>query len=272
VSSAAEREGLERAAQASPLVPWTALRPRFAKAWKPGQHIAVFGPNGYGKTTAAIELGELPNVPTILVVTKRRDGLISALPKRGWTLTRTLEQTKHAVDNRQAGERYFGRGASSTPPRIVFWPTATGGLKQRRAKLRTILERLLDWVYEHGNVVVIVDEGIFLIRNLRQGENVEMLLHEVRSSGVSLVLLGQRPAWFPHSVYSASTWLLMFATNDPDDLKRLSEIGGGIDPKALREDVQLLPMYEFVLVSPRSKPPWSIRTSIPPQKPPRARR
>lgn len=267
--SQAERDGLDRHAEASPEVPWDRFAPRFEKAWKPGQHVGIFGPNGYGKTTAAIELGEMPAVPTILVVTKRRDPLISELPARGWTLTRTLEQTKHAVDNRQTGEKYFGRTTGATPPRIVFWPTATGGLQQRRQKLRTVLERLLDWVYEHGRIVLIVDEGIFLIRNLRQGENVEMLLHEARSSGVSLVLLGQRPAWFPHSVYSASTYLLMFATNDPEDLKRLSDIGGAVDPRPLRNDIQLLGMYEFVLVSPRSKPAWSIRTSIPPHKPAR---
>lgn len=261
MSSRAERDGLERASQASPEVPWELLRPRLQEAWKPGQHIAIFGPNGYGKTTVAVELGELPPVPTILVVTKRRDRLISELPRRGWTLTRTLEQTKHALD-RKPGERYFGRGADGTPERIVFWPTATGGLELRRKKLRTIIEQLLDWVYEHGQLVLIVDEGIFLIRNLRQGEQVEMILHEARAGGVSLVLLGQRPAWFPHSVYSAPTYLFFFSTNDRDDLKRLADMGGSIDPDPLREELQLLPMYEFVLVSPRSTPAWSIRSRI----------
>lgn len=262
MDSRAAREGLERAAQASPVVPWEALQPRLQKAWKPGQHIAIFGPNGYGKTTVAVELGELPPVPTILLVTKRRDRLISELPKRGWTLTRTLEQTKNELQ-RRPGERYFGRKRDGGSERIVFWPTATGGLQQRRAKLRAIVERLLDWVYEHGQLVLIVDEGIFLIRNLRQAEQVEMILHEARAGGVSLVLLGQRPAWFPHSAYSAPTYLIFFSTNDRDDLKRLADMGGTLDPDPLREELQLLPMYEFVLVAPRASPAWSIRSRVP---------
>lgn len=257
-------EGLEGLEVASPEVPWSVLRPRLQKAWRPGQHIAIFGPNGYGKTTVAVELGELPPVPTVLLVTKRRDRLIAELPKRGWLLTRTLEQTRHALEQRP-GERYFGKREDGTPERIVFWPQASGGLAERRAKLRRVVERLLDWAYERGRLVLIVDEALFLIRNLRQGEQVEMLLHEARSGGVSLVLLGQRPAWLPHSAYSAPTFLVMFATNDRDDLKRLGDIGGAVDPVPLREELQTLPMFEFVLVSPRSVPPWTIRSSVPPR-------
>lgn len=260
--SRAAREGLERADEASPQVPWELLQPRLEKAWKPGQHIAIFGPNGYGKTTVAVELGEMPPVPTVLLVTKRRDRLISELPRRGWILTRTLEQTRHALE-RRPGERYFGRRVEGPPPRIVFWPAATGGLRQRRTKLRTIVEKLLDWAYEHGELVLIVNEAHFVVRNLRQGEQIEMLLHEARAGGVSLVLESQRPAWLPHSAYSAPTYLVMFATNDRDDLKRLSEIGGAIDPQPLRDELQLLPMYEFLLVSPRSAPAWSLRSRIP---------
>lgn len=260
--SRAAREGLEHAEARSPEVPWELLAPRLERAWKPGQHISIFGPNGYGKTTAAVELGEMSRAPTIMLVTKKRDRLVAELPKRGWTLTRTLEQTRNALDHSTTGERYFGTDAGRPPARIVFWPTATGGLEQRRKKLRTIAERLLDWAYDHGQITLIVDEGLFLIRSLRQGENVEMLWHEARSSGVSLVMLAQRPSWLPHSAYSAPTYLLMFSTNDADDLKRLSDMGGSLDPKPLRAELQLLPMYEFLVVSPRSKPAWAVRTRI----------
>lgn len=269
MSTRAEREA-ERASLASPEVPWELLAPRLERAWKPGQHIAIFGPNGYGKTTVAVELGEMAAAPTVLLVTKKRDPLISELPKRGWVLTRTLEQTKRALEP-SMGDRWAGRSSSGGPERIVFWPTATGGLKQRAVKLRGIVEKLLDWVYERGQIVLIVDEGLFLIGILRKREELEMLLHEARSGGASIVLLSQRPAWLPLSAYSAPTYLIMFATNEPDDLKRLSDIGGSLDSDQLRAEIQLLPMYEFLLVAPRAKPSWSVRSRIP-DKPRRRRR
>lgn len=261
MTSRAAREGIERAAAASPYVEWVRVRPRLEAQWKPGQHIAMFGPNGYGKTTVAIELGEISKQPTILLVTKKRDRLIAELPKRGWTLCRTLEQVENALKPRP-GERYFHRGQARIP-RIVFHPTATGGLRQRRAKLKTIVERLFDFVYDRGGVTVIIDEALFAVRNLRHGEQVEMLLHEARSGGTRLVLLSQRPSGLPLSAYSAPTYLVMFATNETEDLKRLSEIGGSLDKDALRDEIRLLPMYEFVLVAPRSKPSWSLRSSVP---------
>lgn len=262
--SRAAGDGLERALQASPYVPWDKVRPRLERAWKAGEHIAIFGPNGYGKSTVAIELGNISTQPTILLVTKKRDRLISELPKQGWKLCRTLEQVKHEL-RAPAGARYFGK-APTAPPRILFWPAATGGLRQRRAKLKGIVERLLDFVYEHGRLTLIVDEGLFLTKTLGHSEQVEMLLHESRSAGCRLVILSQRPSGLPLSAYSAPTFLIMFATNEPADLKRLSEIGGSLDAHTLRDEVQLLPMYEFVLVAPRVKPSWSLRTSILPRR------
>lgn len=264
-------DGLERAAAASPQVDWQRVRPRFERDWKGGQHVAIFGPNGYGKSTVAIELGELSDQPTILVVTKKRDRIISELERRGWKICRTLEQVRHELRAKPA-ERYFGRKRNAGPPRIVYWPTATGGLRQRRAKLRRLIEQLLDFVYERGGLTVIIDETLFVVATLRLGDLIEMLLHELRSSGTRLVILSQRPSWLPHSAYSAPTYLIMFSTNDPDDLRRLGDIGGSIDPDQLRDEVRLLPMYEFVLVAPRARPVWALRTSIPPQRQPKATR
>jgi energy-coupling factor transporter ATP-binding protein EcfA2 len=262
--SRAARDGLELAAEQSPFVDWRVVRPRLERTWKPGQHVGIFGPNGYGKSTVARELGELSTQPVILFITKKRDRLLSELPRRGWVLCRTLEQVETALRAKPA-ERYFGKRApAGPPPRIVYWPPATGGLRQRRAKLRTLSERLLDFVYDRGGVTLIIDEGLFLTKTLGQSEQVEMLLHEVRSSGSRLVILSQRPSGLPLSAYSAPTLLVMFATNEPADLKRLSEIGGGVDPRPLRTELQLLPMYQFVLVAPRTKPAWSLRSAIPP--------
>ena len=52
---------------------------------------------GSGSAALRAALSAARHRRSVLVVTKKRDRLISELPQRGWQLTRTLEQTKHAV-------------------------------------------------------------------------------------------------------------------------------------------------------------------------------
>jgi len=87
-------------------------------------------------------------------------------------------------------------------------------------------------------------------------------MHEGRSSGLSLVACSQRPSWLPKSAYSAPTYLVMFSTADPDDLKRLADIGGGLNTRELRREIQLLGHYEFVLAAPREQPPVILRSKV----------
>jgi hypothetical protein len=62
--------------------------------------------------------------------------------------------------------------------------------------------------------------------------------------------------------YSAPTYLISFATNDPDDLKRLADIGGGLDTKALRREIALLRRHELMLIAPRERPPVLLRSRV----------
>src|SRR5439155_12964175 len=96
-------------------------------------HVSVFGPTGRGKTTVLIELCELPgHQPAVLLVTKRRDELVTNLSRRGWIVCRSLADVRHACKLRWA-DRWAGK--SDLDSRIVYWPTATGGNKQRRMRV-----------------------------------------------------------------------------------------------------------------------------------------
>lgn len=259
--SRSAREGLEHAAELSPGVAWDDLHGLLEAAWKPGQHVSIFGPTGSGKSTLLVELLELTPQPAVLFVTKRRDKFLTGLTKRGWVLCRTLEQVKSQVA-RRTGDRYFGRRVDATPPRILYWPPPTGTIAQRRRRLQATGRALFDWVYDRGGVTLGVDEGYYVVKQLGLTAETEDLLHEGRSGRASIVIASQRPSSLPLSAYSSPSYLLMFGTNEPADLKRLSEIGGKVDPKPLRAELQLLPWHSFLFVAPRTSPATIVRSRV----------
>jgi len=258
-SQAAQR-GLERAAERAPIFEWRQLRKALAETWQPGEHVSVFGPTGRGKTTVLIELCELPgHQPAVLLVTKRRDDMVRRLTRRGWILCRSLEDVKRTGEVRLL-DRWAG--LIPPPPKIVYWPTATGSIKQRRARLTAECERFFDYAYDQGHMTVAVDEALYVAEDLRLGASLRTIWHEGRASGVSLLAASQRPSWLPKSAYSSPTYLAIFRTNDPDDLRRLADIGGAIDTRALRLELQLLDDHEFAFCVPRDVPAWICRSTI----------
>jgi hypothetical protein len=82
------------------------------------------------------------------------------------------------------------------------------------------VRRALDYLYAVGRWTVVIDEALYVAKNLRLAEELEVVWHEGQSSRLSLVACSQRPSWLPKSAYSAPTYLVMFGTNDPEDLKR----------------------------------------------------
>jgi hypothetical protein len=237
--------------------------------WEQGQHVSIFGPNGSGKTTAMLGLcGHPGHRPVVLVATKHRDDLIRRQQQRGWTVCQTLEQVERACDGTFADRwlRWKEPEQIEQEALVVFWPQTAESIKQRRVELGEKVGALLDYAYARGDITIALDEALYVSDDLRLKPNLNACLHEGRASGLSLLVASQRPSWLPRSAYSAPTYLLMFSTNDPDDLKRLGDIGGGLDAKMLRRELQLLDEHEFLFVAPRDRPPWVVRCTIPPNR------
>jgi hypothetical protein len=256
--SASARRGLARASERPPFAPWPELRRELEARWKPGEHASIFGPTGRGKTTIALALVEERD-PVVVVVTKRRDSLIGKLVERGWHTVADAEALRKAA---RGGfiERYFDDGRA--PRRLVLWTSPPGSIRARRAAQADEVRRALDYLYAAGRWTVVLDEALYVAKNLRLAEELEVVWHEGRSSGLSLVACSQRPSWLPKSAYSAPSYIAMFGTADPDDLKRLADIGGALDPKPLRRELQLLGRHEFVLVAPREVPAVVLRSRV----------
>lgn len=247
------------AARRAPSAPWRRFFPSFLSGWELGEHVTVLGPTGSGKTTLLVELAEAAPV-CVFLASKRRDRLFTELVRRrGWKLVHSaaeLRELPHVED--RAGREVLLKQWRH----VVFWPRSGASIRATRTGMGAEMRRAFDWAYARGGLALAADETLYLSKELRLGPELETLWHEGRSSQVSLLAATQRPAWIPRSAYSAATYLFSFSTNDPADLKRLADIGGGLEPGQLEREIRLLPRYEFMFAAPRERPPILLRSRV----------
>lgn len=201
-----EWQGMTRDARLSveaPRIPWDVFV-RETLNWQAGEHFALIGPTGQGKTTMLLNL--LPLHPYVTVfATKPRDATMDALVRSGYM---RLERWR-SVDPREY-------------PRRVLWPDATSlnSYGEQRAVFTDAMER----IYREGGWTVALDETWYIINTLNMSDIVKMYLLQARALGISLVCATQRPAFVPLEIYDQSTHLMFYRDNDEQNLRRLSGI------------------------------------------------
>lgn len=219
-----------RMANEAPRMPWDKFLPQFR--WKQGEHLALIGPTGQGKTTMLIQLLHLhPYV--VAFATKPKDRTMDAL-----------------IDH--DGYIMLDRWRSLDPakfPRRVLWPDAT----ELHSKIhqRQVFHDAFSRIYKEGGWTVALDETWYMDNILKLEEDIKIYLLQARSNDISLSSAFQRPAWVPRELYSSSTHLFFWRTNDETDLKSL----GGIGAKSadlIREIVMNLESHQVLYVNTRT--------------------
>lgn len=192
--------------------------------------MTLVGPTGAGKTTLALAL--LPKRKYVVVLAaKPRDPLISDLRRQGYHVSR--EWPIPPISNR-----------------LVYWPPIDSPEKigpQREGFRHALID-----AYRQGGWAIYIDELRYVTDTLGLAPLVELLWQHGRSLGVSIVGGTQRPAHIPLSAYSQATHLFFWHSNDAADLKRLREIGGRVDPKALQAAILGLDGFQVLYVNTRS--------------------
>lgn len=177
----------------------------------------MLGPTGSGKTHAALTLAALTRY-SLVIATKRRDPLLSDLAARGYLIAHDLSR-----DVLWAGERPLHA-------RVIFWPRPPAGKAGAAARLRAQAQAVrtaLDWADRTGGWTVVIDELMWVARNLRLEREIESLYFQARTQGVSLVGAAQRPRQVPLLSLNQSTYLGIWQTSDRQDLERLRELSAG---------------------------------------------
>jgi energy-coupling factor transporter ATP-binding protein EcfA2 len=218
-----------RAATQAPRVPWA--KAMQSMVWRNGEHVALIGPTGQGKTTLAQAI--LPKHKYVAVfATKPRDESMDRLISEGYI---KLDRWK-TLD----ADRY---------PKRVLWPPAN---RLDSAKLqKVVFHEAFELIFNEGYWTVFVDETYWFQNKLGLSEDIKTYLLQARSLHISLVAAMQRPAWVPRELYTSATHLFFWRSNDRTDLDSIGGIGY-LNSDLIRELVANLDRYQFLYINSRT--------------------
>lgn len=208
----------------------------FRTEHRQGEHVAVVGVNGSGKSVLLLELAKIrasrmaaddrPSRVTVLA-TKPRDSTLDLL---GWPVIKKWPP--------QHGQEH-----------VVVWP-AYGDPETVVERHRRVFRPLLRTIFLEGGQTVVFDEVAYFAERNPDGLDLATIVRQYYALGRSNELSAfggtQRPAHVPRAFWSESDWLAIFPLYDGDDLKRVSEIGGR--SQEILEAVSQLDEHEFLLI------------------------
>jgi hypothetical protein len=203
--------------------PWSEIAQEFAENWgrldpksPTPEDVEVLGIKGSGKSLfmckAVQERMIVRKTPTIIMQSKPADETVMRL---GWPVI-SDGNVRKAIRERWS----------------IYWPdtNATGAKRKlyQAEKFRDLLDTL--W-RPRSNVVVVWDdvgyiESLYTADGQSLGDIMEMYLREGRSSGITNVLLKQRPQGSRRVMHSETQWTAAFAPKDEDDRERFAQIFG----------------------------------------------
>lgn len=192
---------LARIATEAPRVPWDVFLSQHFD-WETGEHVALLGPTGQGKTTLMNRILPLRKFVTVFA-TKPEDDSMEWLIRQGYYPMRRWQ----SLDPKEY-------------PKRVLWPDATR-LDSRKIQYDTF-KYALEKIFRERRWTVAVDELWYICNMLKLNTEIKLYLLQARSLGISLVSATQRPAWVPVEVYDQSTHMFFWRDNDEPNLKRIS--------------------------------------------------
>jgi len=204
-------------------VPWSVIAQEFTEIWgrhdpqdPQPEHTEVIGINGSGKTLwmckAVQERMLSRHTACIILQSKPADETIMQL---GWPIV-TNGDVKRALKERWC----------------VYWPLTNATGNERKRYQADMFKRLLDALWRpNANTIVVLDDvgyiqGLHTSRGEPLNPDIEMYLREGRSSGITCLLVKQRPQGAKREMHSETYWTIAFAPKDEDDQERFAQLFG----------------------------------------------
>lgn len=204
-------------------VPWSLLAQDFAETWGRAdpnnpqpEHMEIVGINGSGKSLFMCKVVQermlARKTPCVILQSKPADETILKL---GWPIISNGD-VKKALKERWS----------------IYWPQTSKTGAARKLYQADQFRKLLDALWRpHANTIVVFDD-VGYIQTLydSSGESlngiIEMYLREGRSTGITNVLVKQRPQGAKREMHSETQWTVAFAPKDEDDRERFAQLFG----------------------------------------------
>jgi hypothetical protein len=203
--------------------PWSEIGQEFAENWgrldpsdPQPEHLEVIGPTRSGKTLFMCKVIQermiVRKTPTVVMQSKPADDTVMRL---GWPVITNGDVRK------VRRERWS-----------IYWPQTNATGQKRKLyqadKFRDLLDSL--W-HPNSNIIVVWDdvgyiESLYTTDGQSIGDILEMYMREGGSSGITNVLLKQRPQGSRRVMHSETMWTAAFAPKDQDDRERFAQIFG----------------------------------------------
>lgn len=211
-----------------PVVEWDDFLPRFR--WKQGEHVALVGPTGQGKTTLALQLVQLRSWVAIFA-SKPKDKTLAGLRAEGYVRVPRWPPPAEAS-------------------RVLVWPRWRDSADNRNQQ--AVFHEAINGMFRAGSWCVFADDVQHLTGKLRLGPDLDTLWLQARSLNISVIAATQRPRHVPLTMWSQSTHVFIWGTGDEEDLKRIGGLGGH-SSKLIRSIVAELPKYHALYVNTRER-------------------
>jgi hypothetical protein len=219
---------------------WGEFRPWFDQLWSAGEHVALVGMTGSGKTTLARQLLTMRDFVVVLGTKSRDDSLYGPLEREGF-----VRKTKwNPWQWEESGERYV----IFAPPLELSDDPSPRETLEAQAEQSEAFRAALVQVFKAGGWTVYCDEVRYLSDDLGLARELNLLWLQGRSLGVTVMAATQRPRAVPLNTFEQAIWTFLWRVSDRDDRRRASEFTGMLAP-VIFEAAARLPRNEFLCVN-----------------------
>lgn len=222
-------------------IEWEDFKSRFR--WHQGEHLTAIAPTGAGKTTLFKHLMPYRKY-SIMLGTKPDDKLYRQIMAR---------EGFHRVESIHEIRPWMNK--------ILLWPKQRKTIDETMTVQQKAFKDALNVIVNHGGWTVWVDECKYISEMLHLRTQLTYCLEQLRSINATVICGAQRPAWLPLSVLSSSSHAFLWKSVYRDDARRLADIGG-VDAKAIAEELKTLGKHEFLYVHTRGTEARVLRSQV----------